>query len=56
LEVPYWWQFDKESIITIIHQERPDIVPQSPGTPFQYHARISPIKELNVTKYLETSV
>jgi len=36
LEVPYWWQHDKESIIAIIHQERPDLVPNVFGTPFQY--------------------
>jgi len=26
LEVPYWWQYTKESIITLIHQARPDIM------------------------------
>jgi len=27
LEVPYWWQRDKESIVTLLHKQRPDIVP-----------------------------
>jgi len=36
LEVPYWWQHDKESVMAIIHQVRPDIVPQSLVTPFHY--------------------
>jgi len=27
LEVPYWWEHDKESVIAIINQARPDIVP-----------------------------
>jgi len=36
LEVPYWWQHDKESIIALIHQERPDIVPCILAAPFQY--------------------
>jgi len=36
LEVPYWWQRDKESVIAIIHQARPDIVPHVLVTPFQY--------------------
>jgi len=27
LEVPYWWQNNKESIIELVHQVRPDIIP-----------------------------
>jgi len=43
LEVPYWWQRDKESVIAIIHQERPDLVPHALSNPFQYsttHAKL----------------
>jgi len=51
LEVPYWWQRDKESVIAIIHQVRPDIVPHALVTPFHY-----PVTELrkdvNVIKCL----
>jgi len=48
LEVPYWWQRDKESIIGIIHQVRPDIVgPATLRTPFQYPKRQSN-KEVSV--------
>jgi len=36
MEVPYWWQHDKESILAIMHQVRPDIVPHAMVTPFQY--------------------
>jgi len=40
LEVPYWWHYDKESIVALIHQERPDIVPHAMGTPFQYPTKL----------------
>jgi len=36
LEVPYWWQRDKESVVAIIHLVRPDIVTPPLATPFQY--------------------
>jgi len=36
LEVPYWWQNDKESIIAIVYKIRPDIVPNPVVTPFHY--------------------
>jgi len=37
IEVPYWWQHDKESIAAIVHQHRPDIVSASvPVVPFEY--------------------
>jgi len=37
LEVPYWWQHDKQSIIAMVHLVRPDIVAHSSSsTPFQY--------------------
>jgi len=37
LEVPYWWQHDKESVIASISQLRPDIVPDAPVIiPFHY--------------------
>jgi len=37
IEVPYWWQRDKESIIAIIHNSRPDLIPHSVmTTPFVY--------------------
>jgi len=29
-EVPYWWQYDQESIMAILHQARPDVIPDSP--------------------------
>jgi len=29
LEVPYWWERDKESVLAIIHKARPDIVPRA---------------------------
>jgi len=50
LEVPYWWQYDKDSILAIIHQVRPDIVPHALGHPFQYLKRRSN-KFVNVKKY-----
>jgi len=30
LEVPYWWQRDKESILALIKQYRPDMVLNAP--------------------------
>jgi len=37
LEIPYWWQHDKESVFTIIHQVRPDIVADPHlAIPFHY--------------------
>jgi len=36
LEVPYWWQRDKESIVAIVHHIRPDIIPHALGSPFHY--------------------
>jgi len=50
LEVPYWWQHDKESITTIVHQVRPDIVPASPiAIPFHYQVVTpKPSKDLKV--------
>jgi len=30
IEVPYWWQFDKEGIMAILHNHRADIVLYSP--------------------------
>jgi len=51
LEVPYWWQYDKESIIAIIYQKRPDIVAHVlGGTPFQYPSTTLS-KEVNVIQY-----
>jgi len=26
LEIPFWWKRDKESVLAIIHQVRPDVV------------------------------
>jgi len=26
IEVPYWWQRDKDSILKVLHEVRPDIV------------------------------
>jgi len=52
LEVPYWWQCDKESVIAMIHRVRPDIVPHALVTPFQNTAtRLSNNKEVTVIKY-----
>lgn len=31
IEIPYWWDYDKSSIIATIHQERPDII-KDPGS------------------------
>jgi hypothetical protein len=28
IEIPYWWDFKKESLIATIHQVRPDLIPQ----------------------------
>jgi len=52
LEVPYWWQRDKESVTAMIHEVRPDIVPHPLVTPFQYaDTKLSSRKELiNVIK------
>ena len=27
IEVPYWWDFTKESLMATIHQKRPDLIP-----------------------------
>jgi len=49
LEVPYWWQHDKESVSAIIHEVRPDIVPFALDTPFKYNAtRLNRSKGVNV--------
>jgi len=49
LEVPYWWQHDKESVIAVIHRVRPDIVPDVPVvTPFQYSIKAKPNKEITL--------
>jgi len=50
LQVPYWWQRDKESLLAIIHQVRPDIVHHVLGSPFQYPKRQGS-NEVNVIKY-----
>jgi len=50
LEVPYWWQRDKESVVAIIHRARPDIVPHALVTPFQYPMNTVLGKEVNVKK------
>jgi len=35
--IPYWWQRDKDSIIALLHIQRPDIMPHSNNvTPFMY--------------------
>jgi len=26
IAVPYWWRNDKESIITLLHEKRPDLI------------------------------
>jgi len=52
LEVPYWWQHDKESIVAVIHQARPDAVPHALVTPFQYPIKPEFCKDVvNVIKY-----
>jgi len=62
LEVPYWWQRDKESLVAIICQERPDIVPEVPTViPFHYptntqqqstlKASIDKISRKNISNY-----
>jgi hypothetical protein len=34
IEVPYWWDFEKNSLLATIHQLRPDLVPAvSSGKP-----------------------
>jgi len=49
LEIPYWWQHDKGSLIGIMHQARPDIVPDTPMlTPFHYPAKARANKEINI--------
>jgi len=41
IEVPYWWQRDKESILSLLHKYRPDIVPNVPGRiPFAYALKL----------------
>jgi len=49
LEVPYWWEHDKESVLAIIHYVRPDIVPHTLATPFHY-ARLGSSKDVSVKK------
>jgi len=50
LEVPYWWQHDKESVIAILNNLRPDIVLCTPmPIPFHYAKKSKPIKDLTVT-------
>jgi len=45
LEVPYWWQHDKESVISSINQIRPDLIPDvSVVIPFHYPVITKPIK------------
>jgi len=40
VEVPYWWQRDKESIAAVLHKYRPDIAPSVPEViPFAYDAQ-----------------
>jgi len=51
-EIPYWWQRDKESLITIIHQVRPDIAPRVTGTPFHFQLKTKVSKEVNVMQCL----
>jgi len=38
VEIPYWWHQDKESIISLLHRIRPDIIPTPPEEfiPFSY--------------------
>jgi hypothetical protein len=31
IEIPYWWDFEADSLIATIHSYRPDIFPE-PGT------------------------
>jgi len=49
IAVPYWWKRDKESILAIMHQVRPDLVAESPvATPFNYQIKTKPSKELRI--------
>jgi len=51
LEVPYWWQRDQESLIAMVHQVRPDVVPYAPiGIPFQYEVKAKPSKALFISQ------
>jgi len=44
VEIPYWWQHDKESIMGILHNHRPEAIPYVPlCAPFSYQSE----KELN---------
>jgi len=52
LEVPYWWHCDKASVIALIHQKRPDIVPHAVDTPFQYRIATELTKDVNIIKYV----
>jgi len=33
LEIPYWWDFTKESLLATIKQKRPDLVKECPHEP-----------------------
>lgn len=50
IEVPYWWRYDKESISTILHTQRPDVVVDQ-GTPkfipFTYSEDVNKINGLS---------
>jgi hypothetical protein len=35
IEIPYWWDFKKESLQATIHQHRPDIISAGTGTPIE---------------------
>jgi len=53
IRVPYWWQRDKESIVAILNQHRPDVAPCELGsevTPFLYGPKTSQA-QLIVHKY-----
>jgi len=36
IEVPYWWQRDEDSIISILYKSRPDLVTGYKFIPFSY--------------------
>jgi hypothetical protein len=33
IEIPYWWNFKKESLLATIHSKRPELVAQPYGLP-----------------------
>jgi len=39
IDVPYWWKFDKESIVATLNKSRPDIVSSPEVIPFEYETR-----------------